>query len=159
MDSHYFGTYRRAQRPLRSAAWRSRPRSGLPSLTQRFLDTSLNVKTVSPFLMPQAVTGNNGQLVPIYPADEISVDHSHQGMVNSEHGDGSDRRNDRFAMDQPNDSHRRILQYRKGRYGRIAITFAQAPKVEADLCHIDCGGPFMWRWAKNFVLFGSIEAR
>src|SRR5450631_3659001 len=64
---HYFGTYPGAN-GLFEAPHGFVPANKTPSFTQRFLDTSLNVKTVSPFLMPQAVVGNGGQVVPIYPA-------------------------------------------------------------------------------------------
>src|SRR5579872_5592507 len=77
---HYFGTYPGAN-GLFDAPRGVLPANKTPSFTQRYLDTSLNVKTISPFLMPQAVIAS-GKIVPVYPADEISVDHSHQGMAN-----------------------------------------------------------------------------
>ena len=52
--------------------------------------------------MPQAVQTATGTVVPIYPADLISVDHSHQGMDNGLHIDPATgvAANDRYAMDQ-----------------------------------------------------------
>src|SRR5580658_10948483 len=51
---HYFGTY-----PGANGLFEAPPgvaaANKTPSFTQRYLDTSLNAKTVSPFLMPQAV--------------------------------------------------------------------------------------------------------
>ncbi|HTT70321.1 MAG TPA: alkaline phosphatase family protein, partial [Anaeromyxobacteraceae bacterium] len=79
---HYFGTFPGAN-GLFSAPPGATPAKATASFVQEYLDTSLKTVTVSPFLMPQAVTTSAGQLVPIYPADEISVDHSHQGMANS----------------------------------------------------------------------------
>ena len=39
-----------------------------------------------------------------------------------------------------------------------AITLAQKQKAEIDIGHIDCDTiPFMWRWAKNFVLFDNFH--
>ena len=131
-----------------------------PSFTQRFLDTSLNVKTISPFLMPQAVVGG-GNVIPIYPADEISVDHSHQGMangldVNAKTGVAA---NDRYAMDQEGlttNASGNIVTSTGG--APTSITLAQAQKAEVDIGHIDCDTiPFMWRWAKNFVLFDNFH--
>ncbi len=85
---HYFGTFPGAN-GLFSAPHRATPANNTPSFVQKYLDTSLNPATISPFLMPQAVlttqagtAGPVGTIVPIYPADEISVDHSHQGMAN-----------------------------------------------------------------------------
>jgi phospholipase C len=77
---HYFGTYPGAN-GLFSAPHGATPANATPSFVQKYLDTSLNTVTISPFLMPQAVI-SAGHIVPIYPADEISVDHSHQGMSN-----------------------------------------------------------------------------
>jgi hypothetical protein len=42
---------------------------------------ALYVKTIEPLLLPQAVV-RAGKVIPIYPTDEISVDHSHQDMAN-----------------------------------------------------------------------------
>ena len=39
-----------------------------------------------------------------------------------------------------------------------AITLAQKQKAETDIGHIDCDTiPFMWSWAKNFVLFDNFH--
>jgi len=158
---HYFGTYPGANGLFEAPPGIS-PANKTPSFTQRFLDASLNVKTVSPFLMPQAVvTGNSGQIVPIYPADEISVDHSHQGMANGLHVDPTTgvAANDRYAMDQEGlttDASGNIVT--KTGATPTAMTLAQAQKAETDIGHIDCDTiPFMWRWASNFVLFDNFH--
>src|ERR1700683_959178 len=49
---HYFGSYPGAN-GLFEAPPGVAPANKTPSFTQRYLDTSLNVKTVSTFLMPQ----------------------------------------------------------------------------------------------------------
>ena len=39
-----------------------------------------------------------------------------------------------------------------------SITLAQKQKAENDVSHIDCDTiPFMWGWAKNFVLFDNFR--
>ncbi len=39
-----------------------------------------------------------------------------------------------------------------------SITLAQKQKAETDISHIDCDTiPFMWQWAKNFVLFDNFR--
>ena len=98
---HYFGTFPGAN-GLFSAPRGATPANETPSFEQKYLDTSLNTVTISPFLMPQAVQTSGGQIVPIYPADEISVDHSHQGMANGLDVNPATRvaANDRYAMDQ-----------------------------------------------------------
>ena len=88
---HYFGTYPGAN-GLFEANRGFTPANQTTSFKQRLLDTALSVQTISPFLMPQAVLATGGNIVPIYPADEISVDHSHQGMANSLRCRSHDRR-------------------------------------------------------------------
>jgi phospholipase C len=157
---HYFGTYPGAN-GLFSAPHGATPANKTPSFVQKYLDTSLNTVTISPFLMPQAVVTASEQIVPIYPADEISVDHSHQGMANSLHVDPTtgNAANDRYAMDQEGlttDAGGNIVT-NKGA-SPTSITLAQKQKAETDIGHIDCDTiPFMWHWAKNFVLFDNFH--
>ena len=62
---HFFGTYPGVN-GLFEAPKGFTPAKETASFAQRYLDTSLNVKTISPFLMPQAVAGA-GKVIPIYP--------------------------------------------------------------------------------------------
>ena len=157
---HYFGTFPGAT-GLFTAPDGARSAKKTPSFVQQYLDTSLNVAKISPFLMPQAVTSTAGGSVPIYPADEISVDHSHQGMANSLHVDPGTgiSANDRYALDQEGlttDSSGNIVK--PDGSGPTAITLAQQQKAETDIGHIDCDTiPFMWSWAKQFVLFDNFR--
>jgi phospholipase C len=157
---HYFGTFPGAN-GLFSAPAGATPANATPGFKQSYLDTSLQPATISPFLMPQAVVTAGGQVVPIYPADVISVDHSHQGMVNGLHVDPATgvAANDRYAMDQEGlttDSAGAIVTS-KG-VAPTAISLAAKQKAEVDVSHIDCDTiPFMWRWAKNFVLFDNFR--
>ena len=68
---HYFRTFPGAN-GLFSAPRGATPADATPSFVQNYLDTSLKQVTISPFLMPQAVTTAAGKIVPIYPADLIS---------------------------------------------------------------------------------------
>ena len=157
---HYFGTYPGAN-GLFSAPPGAAPANATPSFVQKYLDTSLNTVTISPFLMPQAVTNGGGQIVPIYPADLISVDHSHQGMANSLDVNPATgvAANDRYAMDQEGlttDGAGNIVT--KTGAAPTAISLAQKQKAETDISHIDCDTiPFMWSWAKHFVLFDNFH--
>ena len=151
---HFFGTYPGAN-GLFEAPRGFTPANQTPSFTQRYLDTSLNAKTITPFLMPQAVVGA-GKVIPVYPADEISVDHSHQGMANDLDVDATTgiAANDRYAMDQEglttNASGAIVTNIGAA---PTSVTLAQAQKAEVDIGHIDCDTiPFMWSWAKHFVL-------
>lgn len=157
---HFFGTFPGAN-GLFSAPKGMTPANKTASFVQRYLDTDLKPVTISPFLMPQAVKDKAGRIVPIYPADEISVDHSHQGMSNSLDMNPATRvaANDRYAMDQEKlttDKTGAIVTA-KGT-PPTAITLAEKQKAETDIGHIDCDTiPFMWSWAKNFVLFDNFR--
>ncbi len=157
---HYFGTFPGAN-GLYSAPRGATPAAATPSFVQKYLDTGLNKTTISPFLMPQAVQTATETVVPIYPADLISVDHSHQGMDNGLHIDPATgvAANDRYAMDQEGlttDASGNIVTNIGA--APTAISLAQKQKAETDISHIDCDTiPFMWQWAKNFVLFDNFR--
>ncbi len=157
---HYFGTFPGAN-GLFKAPKGFTPAVRTSSFVQEYLDTSLNVAQISPFLMPQAVTTASGAIVPVYPADEISVDHSHQGMANSLHVDPATgiAANDRYALDQEGlttDASGNVLK--ADGTAPTAITLAQKQKAETDIGHIDCDTiPFMWSWARKFVLFDNFR--
>ena len=156
---HFFGTYPGAI-GLFEAPEGFTAANKTPSFVQSYLDTSLNVKTISPFLMPQAVVGA-GKVIPIYPADEISVDHSHQGMANGLHINPATgiAANDRYAMDQEGlTTNASGAMVTKTGAAPTAILLAQAQKAEVDIGHLDCDTiPFMWSWAKNFALFDNFH--
>jgi phospholipase C len=155
----FFGTYPGAN-GLFEAPRGFTPADRTPSFTQRYLDTSLNVKTITPFLMPQAVVGA-GKVIPVYPADEISVDHSHQGMANDLDVDARTgiAANDRYAMNQEGlTTNASGAIVTKIGAAPTSITLAQAQKAEVDVGHVDCDTiPFMWSWAKHFVLFDNFR--
>jgi len=156
---HYFGTFPGAN-GLFSAPRGATPADKTPSFVQKYLDTSLKSATISPFLMPQAVQTAGGQIVPIYPADEISVDHSHQGMANDLDVSATGvSANDRYAMNQESlttDASGNIVTSKGS--PATSITLAQKQKGETDISHIDCDTiPFMWSWAKHFVLFDNFH--
>ncbi len=157
---HFFGTFPGVN-GLFEAPQGFTPANKTPSFKQRLLDTSLNVQTISPFLMPQSVVAINGTIVPIYPADEISVDHSHQGMANGLDVNRATNiaANDRYAMDQEGlttNASRTIVT--PSGAAPTSVTLAQYQKGEDNVDHLDCDTiPFMWSWAKNFVLFDNFH--
>ena len=159
---HFFGTFPGAN-GLYSAPAGFTPANQTSNFTQRYLDTSLSAVTQTPFLMPQAVQmggyNSNGAVVPIYPADLISVDHSHQGMANDLHVSGGFAANDRYSMNQEGlttDSSGNIVKNTGA--APTSVTLAQKQQAETDLSHLDCDTiPFMWSWAKNFVLFDNFH--
>jgi phospholipase C len=116
--------------------------------------------------MPQAVVttqagnaGPAGAVVPIYPADLISVDHAHQGMANDLDIVNGVTQNDHYAMNQEVLTTNAAGQIVTGAgVAPTTITLAAKQKAETDLSHIDCDTiPFMWKWAKNFVLFDNFH--
>ena len=110
--------------------------------------------------MPQAVKTDGGAVQPIYPADYISVDHSHQGMANGMDVDQASgvSANDRYAMNQEGLTTNGAAIVTKAGAVPTAVSLAAKQKAEADVSHIDCDTiPFMWRWAKNFVLFDNFR--
>ncbi len=158
---HYFGTFPGAN-GLFSAPSGFTPANQTASFTQYYLDTSLTKTPISPFLSPNAVTGPSGP-VPIYPADSLSVDHSHQGIVNSMDyqgsGIGGTSLNDRFAMNQEglttNGSGTIVTPTGAA---PTAISLAQKQAGEVIMAHVDCDTvPFLWSWAKNFTLFDNFH--
>jgi phospholipase C len=157
---HYFGTFPGAN-GLFTAPPGATPANKTPSFVQKYLDTTLKTVTISPFLTPQAVTTAGGQIVPIYPADQISVDHSHTGISNDLDVDSSTgvAANDRYAMDQE-----KLTTNTSGDIVNAAgaaptsISLAAKQTAEADVGHLDCDTiPFMWSWAKHFVLFDNFH--
>lgn len=157
---HYFGTFPGAN-GLFAAPKGFQPARKTQSFVQQYLDTDLNIAKISPFLLPQAVTTSSGDIVPIYPADIVSVDHSHQGMANSLDIDPTTHiaANDRYAMDQEGlttDASGNIVT--SSGAAPTAVSLAQKQTAEMDVSHIDCDTiPFMWSWAKNFVLFDNFH--
>ncbi len=163
---HFFGTFPGAN-GLFSAPAGFTPANQTPSFTQKYLDTNLNPVTQTPFLMPQAVQmggyGSGGPQVPIYPADLISVDHSHAGMANdldvTGTGPSAVAANDRYALNQEGlttDGSGNIVKPNGA--APTSVTLAQKQTGETDLSHVDCDTiPFMWSWAKNFVLFDNFH--
>ena len=159
---HYFGTFPGANGLFKAPAGTA-PASATPSFVQHYLDTSLEPMAISPFLMPQSVVTTDGKntVVPIYPADEISVDHSHQGMANDLHVDPATgiAANDRYAMNQEGLTTNGLGKFvTKTGAAPTVIALAAKQKAETDIGHIDCDTiPFMWNWAKNFVLFDNFR--
>ena len=159
---HYFGTFPGAN-GLLSAPAGFTPGNQTPSFTQRYIDTQLNPTTQTPFLMPQSVVAATGAgtIVPIYPADLISVDHSHNGMANDLDVNPTTlvAGNDRYAMNQEGlTTNGSGAIVKSTGAAPTAVTLAQKQQAETDLSHIDCDTiPFMWSWAKNFVLFDNFH--
>jgi len=158
---HYFGTFPGAN-GLFSAPAGFTPANQMSSFNQRILDNTKAAQTVTPYLIPNAITATSGSTVNIYPADTGSVGHSHQQIANSmdyQSGTGTSL-NDRYAMTQQN-----LTTTTPG--GALVTTAGAAPSSISvaqmqqgylDIGHLDCDTvPFLWQWAKNFVLYDNFH--
>ena len=160
---HHFGTFPGAT-GLTTAPAGLTPANATGSYAQRYLDTNLNTVTQTPFLIPQAVQvggfGSTGAVVPVYPADQISTDHSHQGMANDLDVTNGIAANDRYAMNAET-----LTTATAG--GAIvkptgaaptSVSLAQKQTSEMVVGHLDCDTiPFLWSFAKNFALFDNFH--
>jgi phospholipase C len=162
---HYFGTFPGAN-GLYQAPGGATPANQTPSFVQTYLDTNLNTVTQTPFLMPQSVVttqagnaGPAGTVVAVYPADLISVDHGHQGMANDMDFVNGVTQNDHYAMNQEVLTTNAMGQIVTGAGAApTTISLPAKQKAETDLSHYDCDTiPFLWAWAKNFVLFDNFH--
>ncbi len=157
----YFGTFPGANGLF------SQPASQTPGFTQKILDTSGNIATVSPFLIPQTVTapnvatGSGTVTVPIYPADTNSVDHSHSGVLTSSDFVNGVSQNDRFALDQEGlttNAAGVVIAKSTLAPPTTPATLAQHQSGELVMGHVDCDtAPFLWQLADRFTLFDNFH--
>ena len=165
---HYFGTFPGAN-GLFSAPAGFTPANAMPNFNQRLMDTNLQPLTVTPYLVPNGVTAlttgtlnTAGSVVKIYPADTGSVGHSHSQIANSMDYSAStgNSLNDRYAMTQqglttttPGGPLVTTAGVAPG-----SISLAQKQQAYLDIGHVDCDTiPFLWQWAKNFVLYDNFS--
>ena len=89
----YFGTYPGANGLFSKSAAKT------AGFIQPIVNTDGSVGTISPFKIPATITTTNGAIVPLYPADTDSVDHSHAGIDNDLDVDAENvPHNDRYAL-------------------------------------------------------------
>jgi phospholipase C len=158
---HYFGTFPGANGLITAPAGFT-PANKMANFNQRMMDTSLNTQTVTPYLVPNAITATSGAIVKVYPADTGSVGHAHAQIANSMAFSAStgDSLNDRYAMTQ-----QALTTTTPG--GPLVTTAGVAPTSIStatmqqgylDIGHVDCDTiPFLWYWAKNFVLYDNFH--
>jgi phospholipase C len=170
---HYFGTFPGANGLFRAPAGFTAAKTNAPGTG--FSQPIVNVfsggsvasatTTISPFLAPQAVVNNMGATVKEFPADMVSSSHSHQGIGNSMDwtAEGG-AQNDRYALTQEGLTTTNnngavggtIVTASGGTPASIALATKQAG--EQGMAHVDCDTvPFLWTWAKNFVLFDNMH--
>jgi phospholipase C len=140
----YFSTYPGADGLYSHAA--ADPPAGF---TQPIVNLDGSVTTISPFKIPFTVTDANGRIVPLYPSDIASVNHSHTGIAAKLDLDPSlIARNDRYALTEEG-----ITLDANGKPSKIP-SLERKQFGELVLAHIDCdAAPFLWQYADRFTLF------
>jgi len=145
----YFGSYPGAMGLF------SQPAGQTPGFVQPLVDTTGNVVSISPFLIPQTVTNTASATVNLYPEDTDSVNHGHTAIdakldLNSKNV----AQNDRYAFTEEGLSG--TLNAAGTAYTGPAPTLAQKQKGELVVAHVDCAtAPFMWNYADRFTLFDN----
>ena len=142
----------------------SQPASQTPGFSQDIMDCATcanpgQVYQTSTFLIPQTVLNTDGQTVQIYPADTISVDHSHAGLINSLDLQNGAFQNDRYALDEEGlttNAQGQVVSLATGMPVTTYPTLAAKQKAEIALAHDDCDTvPFMWQYASRFTLMDN----
>ncbi len=149
----HFGTYPGARGLF------SQPAAQTPGFYQPIVWTDGSVHTISPFLIPQSVTGVNSSgaatTVNLYPEDTYSVNHGHTAIdakldLNSSHV----AQNDRYAFTEEGLSG--TLSADGTTYTGPAPTEEQVQVGEVVISHVDCNTvPFLWQYADHFTLFDN----
>ena len=151
----YFGTYPGANGLF------SQPAASTPGFSQKIVNTDGSVGTITPFLIPQTVKDVNGATVQIYPADTASVDHSHAGIINSQHFVNKVSLNDRFALDEEGlttDANGNIVSKTTGAAPTSPPSLMQKQMGEVAMGHVDCDtAPYIWQLADRFALFDNFH--
>ena len=140
----HFGTYPGAK------GLYSQPASQTAGFNQPFVDTQGKITTIHPFKIPASITTAAGGVVPLYPADTASVDHSHTGMDRKlDIGPDGIARNDQYALDEEG------VQIVDGKPSAIP-SLEREQFGELVMSHIDCDTvPFLWNYADRFVLYDN----
>jgi phospholipase C len=149
----HFGTYPGARGLF------SQPAAQTPGFNQPIVFTDGSVHTISPFLIPQSVTGVSSTGAPttvnLYPEDTYSVNHGHTAIdakldLNASHV----AQNDRYAFVEEGLSG--TLSADGTTYTGPAPTESQVQKGEVVISHVDCNTvPFLWQYADHFTLFDN----
>ncbi len=142
----YFGSYPGANGIYQQADGSPANPAGF---NQPFVTPSGQVTTIHPFKIPNAVTDVNGNQVLLYPADIVSVDHSHTGLNKSLHYVNGMAQNDGYALDNEG------ITLVNG-VPSTTPSLANAQAGEAVMGHIDCDvAGFLWNYADRFTLLDN----
>lgn len=120
----------------------------VPGFTQLIVNIDGTLGTITPFRIPATVKDANGKIVPLYPADIASVDHSHSGIAR------------KMALDFYNVAQNSEYTLTEEGVKIVGGIPSNAPTLERKqfgelvMSHVDCDTvPFLWRYADRFTLF------
>ncbi len=146
-----------------------------PGTSQLIRNTDGSFGTISPFLIPRTIRAANGRVVPLFPEDTTSVDHSHPGIVRDYHvtraslatrqADKLVVQNDGFALNEEGlsfsgdaSSPADVVSNRTGAPPTGNPTLAQKQMAELVMAHVDCDTvPLLWQYADRFTLFDNFR--
>ena len=116
--------------------------------TQTIVNTDGTLGTVTPFKIPATVTDATGKIVPLYPADIASVNHSHVAVARKIALDANGvAQNSAYALTEEG------VTLVDGKPSN-APTLERKQFGELVMSHVDCDTvPFLWRYADRFTLF------
>jgi len=126
----------------------SRPAAQIAGFTQPIVNTDGTVGTISPFKIPATVVDKNGKIVPLYPTDLASVNHSHLGIARKLDLDKDlIAQNDRYALTEEG------VTLKDGTPSKFP-SLERKQFGELVMSHVDCdAAPFLWNYADRFTLF------
>jgi phospholipase C len=143
----YFGSYPGADGIYAGPDGPSR-NGQVPGFTQLIVNTDGTLGVLSPFRIPTTVTDAAGKIVPIYPADIASVNHSHVGIARKIALDSNGvAQNSEYALTEEG------VTLKDGEPSKTP-TLERKQFGELVMGHVDCDtAPFLWRYADRFTLF------
>ncbi len=138
----YFGTYPGADGLYSGNGGK------VAGFVQPIVNTDGTVGTISPFRIPATMKTATGAMVPLYPADVASVNHSHVSIAHKLNLDAKlVPHNDRYAVTEEG------VTLVNGKPSRIP-TLERKQFAEVVMAHVDCDTvPFLWQYADRFTLF------
>jgi phospholipase C len=143
----YFGSYPGAD-GLYAGPNGPYPADQVAGFKQAIVNTDGSVGTITPFRIPATMVDAKGEIVPIYPADIASVNHSHVGIARKIALDANGvARNTEYALTEER------VTLADGKPS-MAPTLERKQFGELVMAHVDCDtAPFLWRYADRFTLF------
>ena len=156
----YFGTFPNADGLF------NQPSSQVLGYNSKIRNVDGTISNITPFLIPQTVktvaagiAGPAGTVLPLYPADTYSTDHSQSGINNSMDINPTTLQasNDRYALDEEKlttDANGNVVSASTGVAPTTPTTLAQKQEGELAVSHVDCDTvPFLWQYADRFAMF------